>query len=273
MVEHPRALGRAGRRLKFVGTHRVACGAQRPRPGDQLAANAGAHLGGGPFGEREGEDPVDRDLVVGDRSAVAVDEHRRLPRPGPGFEEGVALARGDRLALFGGRRALARLLARAAPRGRRWTGRRRLGPGADRSRSGSAVPRPRSSAVLSSTPIARSSRQIAWKLQYLGQRPPIGWRRISPARISRGGGRPQRARPRRGRARKSSSSRRSVPTIPRPLRSSSSRARMPAGLRSPTRAERVVEAADGVEPQDPLDDPHVELDLELALLARTCPPR
>ena len=60
-------------------------------------ADPGAHLGRGALGEGEGEDPLDLDPVVGDRGAVALDQDRRLPGARPGFEEGVAAARGDRV--------------------------------------------------------------------------------------------------------------------------------------------------------------------------------
>ena len=73
-----------------LGASRVPGGASGARAAGQLAADPGAHLGRGALGEGEGEDPVDLDLVVDDRGAVAVDEHRGLAGAGAGLEEDVA---------------------------------------------------------------------------------------------------------------------------------------------------------------------------------------
>ena len=211
---------------------------RRPRasaraPGDQLAPDPGAHLGGGALGEGEGEDPVDLDAVVGDRGAVAVDEHRRLAacrrRP-----RGRRRARGRR-----SRRAARRSARSRARRGRRDAA-RRLRLGRRRLERRPRLSCPSIALILRCRsrrrPIARSSRQIAWKVQYFGHLPPIGWRR-DLARAHLAGGRRARApRPRRARSSKSSCSQPVGADDPESLQgSSSSRATSPRGLRrSPT---------------------------------------
>ena len=159
------------------------------------------------------------DSVVGDRRAVAVDEHRRLAGSRAGLEEGVALARGDR-------RAPARRWART-----RAAGCRRLGgfvalrgrPAAARALRASAAPR---SALIrrrrSSTPSARSSRQIGWKVQYFGHLPPSGSRRISPgAHLPRGASTASSSALVERAARSPPRARGRVPTISRPSSRSS----------------------------------------------------
>ena len=69
----------------------------------QLPADARAQLPGGALRVGDDEDRLDVDAVVADRADEALDQHRGLPRPGPGGDEHAA-GRLDRRALLGIRR-------------------------------------------------------------------------------------------------------------------------------------------------------------------------
>jgi hypothetical protein len=128
----PRALGLAG----------LGGGA---RPGDELAPHPLPKLARRPLGEREGEDRIGTDAVLGHGVAVALDEDAGLAGSRPRLGEYVARARLDRRPLLGC--------------GLRW--------GSDLEVAGAGghpAPFPAASPLpaISSAPIERSSRQIGW---------------------------------------------------------------------------------------------------------------
>ena len=59
---------------------------------EELLRQLGLHVGGGFFGERDGENLARIELVVFDEAAVAFDEHGGLTRAGSGNHAGVELA-------------------------------------------------------------------------------------------------------------------------------------------------------------------------------------
>ena len=71
-------------------------------PDGELIANPPSKLVRGALGEGEGENPLDPAVRVERGGAEAVDEHARLPGPGAGAEEDVAIAALDRRSLLAG---------------------------------------------------------------------------------------------------------------------------------------------------------------------------
>ena len=138
----PLALARGARDLsRPVVLPGLGC---RARPGGELAPDPLAKLPRRSLGEREGEDCIGTDPILGHRVAVALDEDPGLTGARPRLREHVAGARRDRRSLLGGG------LARGG-------GRQVV--------SGGAHPSPFPASPLpaaSSTPIERSSRQIGW---------------------------------------------------------------------------------------------------------------
>ena len=257
-ITQARSVAGAPRRSSSARVGSPASRGAAARPSSSRA-DPRAHLGGGALGEGEGEDRVDLDPVLGDRVAVAVDEHRascRSRRPPRGRRRGR------------GRRSPPPA-RRSSERGRSSVG---LELAASSSRRGHR--RPSSESPSPTAPIARSSRQIGWKVQYFGHLPPSGRRSIEPAaHLGRGAG-SRCARPRRGPA---SNSSRVAPVgaddveavEPRRRR----RAAMPRGAAGRfAGAERLVEAADRVEAEHALGDQHVELDLSLPSSANSRAP-
>ena len=92
----PGGLGRPGGVEELGRALRVTALALRARPPRELRADPAPQLGRGPLGEREREDLLDAEPVLGDRVAVALHQDARLSGPGAGLQQHVAVAQGDR---------------------------------------------------------------------------------------------------------------------------------------------------------------------------------
>ena len=139
---HPGALGLARQALQLARPRAVAGPLGRPGAAAELEPDPPAQLGCGPLGEGEGEDLVDRDPVLGQRVAVAADEHPRLARAGAGLAEDVGAAGVDRrLSASAGRRR--RMRSRSASGGGAASSRAAVSTASGSASAGAAAP-PRS---------------------------------------------------------------------------------------------------------------------------------
>ena len=162
--EHPAAEAMDGRDPGSLALPRCArdvaglleVAALRGRVGalDQPTPDPLSQLGGGPLGERERQDLLGTQAVLGDGVAVALDQHAGLPGARSGLGEDVTIPARDRVTLRGGggedlgRPLRIGLGVEEGELPRRGAGHDPLPP--------FPLPPP------SSEPTARSSRQIGW---------------------------------------------------------------------------------------------------------------